>query len=769
MSEEHGSRKDVHDTAPSFGRPGNRSESGGKAGAGGSGGYANQMATLQSDEPRRVAAGEVKVVKICKSCMVSQSGGGGFCVKCGAELVPIRSVRDSCLGEVVGGKYKIVEQIGSGGMGEVYLGVNEPLGQRVAVKFLSRKFAADEAIIIRFLNEARSYAKVSHPNAVTLLEYGQHEDGALYLITEYIEGKILSEVIKSGGPMSVEQIVAIATQLCNVLSAAHKEGVIHRDLKPDNIMLIAETRGRYAVKVLDFGIAKILDDDHHNSSQMTETGSIFGTPEFMSPEQARGETTDGRSDLYSIGIILFYVTTGRLPFRGKNKFAILNQQLNDPPPRPSEVRDDVEVPLVLEDIILKCLQKRADDRYQRADDLAVALEEMLADLKGLKSTRTSEKDVKQVSNKPKVVINDLALSNDLAVIPAAMLEDQMSVTLGGVTGEDEGWSDSFAGSSSAHEDWDSQLSGDDSSRTFHGKDAWENEWEGGSDARMPASEGSSMGAKAALLALIAVLLVGGSWFVTDGFRAIPGFAETTQMDDSLSDGVSGLDMESLGGVSRMIDAGDLDAAQRSIESMQTLLVTPEDRAKLEDLIERRQSAENLEKRVRAAIQGGQCDEADRLAGNLASVSLGLKQTLDGGLKNCRRPVTVSPASNPANQQVAPAVARPVDVVPAPVVPAPIIPVVDVAKPIIPVVDVAKPVEVLKPVEVSKPVETNIVPDSAEPAHVGDKFDSQEREAGTKSSKKSSDSDDEPEPQSPRKPESADEVLDDGMILPPRQL
>ncbi|RDV39181.1 serine/threonine protein kinase [Bradymonadaceae bacterium TMQ3] len=332
--------------------------------------------TMPSDRPREIAAGEARqIVKICKSCMVSQKSGGGYCVKCGAPLVPIRAVKDSCIGDVVGGKFKIIEPIGSGGMGDVYLGLNEKLGQRVAVKFLNQKFTSDERIVLRFLNEARSYCKVNHPNAVTLLEYGQHENGALYLITEFIDGKSLTEVLRAQGPLERENVVSIGLQVCEVLRAAHAQGVIHRDLKPDNLMLMPARKGRFAVKVLDFGIAKIADDD---DAPMTETGSIFGTPEFMSPEQARGDVADPRSDLYALGVMLFFMATGKLPFKGKNKFAILNKQLHDAPPLPSLVRQGVEVDENLEAVILRCLAKDPAERPADAEALAELLESVEA-------------------------------------------------------------------------------------------------------------------------------------------------------------------------------------------------------------------------------------------------------------------------------------------------------------------------------------------------------------------------------------------------------
>lgn len=291
----------------------------------------------------------------------------------GDKQIDLSKLRDSYVGEVVAGRFKVTDFIDRGGMGEVYKAVNEAVGQFVAIKFLNKKFTADESIVSRFVNEARSYARVNHPNAVTLLDYGQHEDGALYIITEFIEGKSLSRTIKATGPMSPSQVISIGQQCCSVLTLAHEYGVIHRDLKPDNIMLMPGPRGRHIVKILDFGIAKITDDDY---GPQTETGAIFGTPEFMSPEQAKGDGAEPRSDLYALGVILYYILTGKLPFSGKNKFAVLNKHLNDAPPRPSELAPGVDVPPALEAVILKCLNKLPEQRYDSAEDLFEALEEV---------------------------------------------------------------------------------------------------------------------------------------------------------------------------------------------------------------------------------------------------------------------------------------------------------------------------------------------------------------------------------------------------------
>ena len=334
--------------------------------------------TLQAQETRRSAGDEsddqARVVKVCKACALSGPANAEHCPKCGGALVAIKRVPDMYLNEIVGGKYRITEKIGQGGMGVVYLAVNDELGQKVAVKFLFKKFADDKNLVLRFLNEAKIYCRVNHPNAVTLLDYGQHDDGALYIITEYIDGGNVTDTLKEIGPMPWETVLDLGLQIAEVLSAAHTQGVIHRDLKPDNIMLMPVSRGRYAVKVLDFGIAKIVDEE--DGGPNTETGSVFGTPEFMAPEQARGDEADARSDIYALGVIMFYMATGKLPFRGKNKLVVLNMQLNDAPPRPSEVAEDVNLDPRFEAVIMKCLSKGRAQRYDSADDLLEALEEV---------------------------------------------------------------------------------------------------------------------------------------------------------------------------------------------------------------------------------------------------------------------------------------------------------------------------------------------------------------------------------------------------------
>ncbi len=343
-------------------------------------------------------------VKVCRSCLLPpDSHDSVYCVKCGEKLVLIRRAKDPYLDTIVGEKYRVIKKIGQGGMGEVYLAENDTLGQKVAIKFLIKRFADDENIVLRFLNEARSYCRVAHPNAVTLLEFGQHDTGPLYIITEFIEGLSITDTLKSSGLMSLEQTIDVGIQIAEVLSAAHEQGVIHRDLKPDNIMLTPSKRGRFVVKVLDFGIAKIIDEDE---GPATETGSVFGTPEFMSPEQARGVQVDGRADIYAFGIILCFLQTGKLPFKGGSKLAVLNQQINSPPPKLASLRPGMTFSEGMQDIMMKCLEKKADDRFQNAEAVLEALENLRIDdgafLTSLSSVSSSS-EVSEVSEVSDVV------------------------------------------------------------------------------------------------------------------------------------------------------------------------------------------------------------------------------------------------------------------------------------------------------------------------------------------------------------------------------
>ncbi|RAL23639.1 hypothetical protein DL240_05625 [Lujinxingia litoralis] len=596
--------------------------------------------TLPSDKPRELAADEARqIVKICKACMVSQNGGGGYCVKCGAPLVPIRAVKDSCIGDLVGGKFKIIEPIGSGGMGDVYLGVNEKLGQRVAVKFLNQKFTSDERIVLRFLNEARSYCKVNHPNAVTLLEYGQHENGALYLITEFIEGKSLTDVLRARGPLDLANVVSIGVQVCEVLRAAHAQGVIHRDLKPDNLMLMDARKGRFIVKVLDFGIAKIADDD---DAPMTETGSIFGTPEFMSPEQARGDVADPRSDIYALGVILFFMATGKLPFKGKNKFAILNKQLNDPPPLPGEVRPGLEVDANLEAVILRCLAKAPEDRPANADQLAELLEKVEAGVRveapaGAREAAHAQA-LKERAQRVGAGLSEFSEGSEPDV-PALADPGFESGPLAAVgMSLDSGPMEGFEAVMPSEPEFSA-----DQPFEFGGTDApWEQR---GRRAR------KRSGALVAALSTVTVVGLAMGWSV---WRATPQDAADAQ-SASISDGEDGTQWTDLeAAVGHLIEAGQLEEASQALEG------SGQDDPRKAALRARIHRVANLDLQLASALQAVRCEQARALYEELVVQSPGTATGRLDAVERCAPPrpsVAPGPAppTTPAPKPSTPAV------------------------------------------------------------------------------------------------------------------
>ena len=212
------------------------------------------------------------------------------------------------------GNYRVTSLLGEGGMGVVYLAQHPVFGRKVAIKLLHAVLARDPDIVARFFNEARAIHMVAHENIVEILDFGQTADGQPYFIMEFLQGESLTEAI-ARGPMATEQVEAIGVQMCKALGAAHAKGIVHRDLKPHNVQLVIKADGALQVKILDFGVAKILSTPDGASSVKTRTGSLMGTPLYMSPEQCKGAgVLDHRTDIYSLGVILFEMLSGRPPF-----------------------------------------------------------------------------------------------------------------------------------------------------------------------------------------------------------------------------------------------------------------------------------------------------------------------------------------------------------------------------------------------------------------------------------------------------------------------
>jgi serine/threonine-protein kinase len=277
------------------------------------------------------------------------------------------SVTDTLINTLFDGRYRILRKLGTGGMANVYLAEDEDLGRRVAIKILNDRYASDEAFTERFRREAKSAAALSHPNIVSIYDRGQ-ADGRPYIAMEVIEGKSLKEVIVGSGPLPISQAVAYAKQILSATRFAHRHGIIHRDIKPHNILLGHEDR----LKVTDFGIAR------SGASQMTEVGSIMGTAQYLSPEQARGAPVTAASDLYSVGIVLYEMLTGKTPFNGETPIEIAMKHVNEPPKAPSEHRPDI--PPELDQVVLRALSKDIHERYGSAEEFSADLDRVEAGL-----------------------------------------------------------------------------------------------------------------------------------------------------------------------------------------------------------------------------------------------------------------------------------------------------------------------------------------------------------------------------------------------------
>src|SRR4029453_7873964 len=217
--------------------------------------------------------------------------------------------------DLLGGQFQILQKIGSGGMGSVYKAAQPAMNRMVAVKILHPKLAGRKDLVSRFRREARAMSHLTHPNTVKVLLYGELDDGSLYIVMEYLEGKNLNQVVRKEGPMPTDRAIPVLIQVCGALQEAHSQGIIHRDLNHENIFLSTNGGLRDFPKVLDFGLAKVTERELRPGSVMlTQEGMVFGTPEFMSPEQAQGKVLDARSDIYSLATILYEVLTGKLPF-----------------------------------------------------------------------------------------------------------------------------------------------------------------------------------------------------------------------------------------------------------------------------------------------------------------------------------------------------------------------------------------------------------------------------------------------------------------------
>jgi serine/threonine-protein kinase len=279
---------------------------------------------------------------------------------------------DPLIGSVIENRFVIHSLVGRGGMADVYMAKHLQVELTVAVKILQRFLVREETNIERFKREAQMVNSLFHPNIIKMYSFGILETGQPYLVFEYIEGVSLQASIESMGRAPLETARKLFVQICNGVAHAHEQGVLHRDLKPSNVMIISNDGDDDTVKILDFGIAKQLSHDGREAQRLTAANEIFGSPLYMSPEQCRGDTVDERSDIYSMGCLMYETLCGQPPFFAENPFVTMSMHVNEEPP-PFE-KFGVEVPIRLQQIIFKSLEKKREDRYSSMADIARELE-----------------------------------------------------------------------------------------------------------------------------------------------------------------------------------------------------------------------------------------------------------------------------------------------------------------------------------------------------------------------------------------------------------
>ncbi len=280
---------------------------------------------------------------------------------------------DELTGKIVAGRYRVLDKLGQGGMGSVYRVEHIEIGKQCAIKVLAAHYGQDDQQRRRFLREARAASTIAHENVVDVTDFGPAPNGSVFLSMELLVGEELSDLMSREGPMPWFRTKRIVLQVCRALHAAHEKGIYHRDVKPENCFRIKRGANQDFIKVLDFGIAKIMSKEINPDQSLSQAGMVFGTPEYMSPEQARGAKVDHRTDVYAVGVMLYEMVTGKVPFDGSSNLEILARQANDPPIPPRKMAPNLGIKPEVEAIILRTLQKHPDERFQSIRELAEAI------------------------------------------------------------------------------------------------------------------------------------------------------------------------------------------------------------------------------------------------------------------------------------------------------------------------------------------------------------------------------------------------------------
>jgi serine/threonine-protein kinase len=326
-------------------------------------------------------------VKTCPVCAKEYPDTVKFCPVDGSTLRAKNPTAD-LVGQVVADRYHIIKKLGEGGMGAVYLGEHVKMGRKSAIKVMNPSMANDPDAISRFNREASNASRISHPNVCQIYDFGETPEGIIYLAMEFIEGKALTEVIEHEGALPAPRAAKILKQSADALAAAHDLNIVHRDLKPDNIMIVQGRDGSDIVKVVDFGIAKAVAGDE-TGQKVTKTGLVVGTPEYMSPEQLSGDKLDGRSDIYSLGLVFYRMLTGVLPFQADSAQETMIKRLTDDPLPLAGARPDIAFPPKLQPVLDKALSRSPATRYANAAEFGRDAEEAVGGV-AVPGTRVAE-------------------------------------------------------------------------------------------------------------------------------------------------------------------------------------------------------------------------------------------------------------------------------------------------------------------------------------------------------------------------------------------
>jgi serine/threonine protein kinase len=309
-------------------------------------------------------------MKLCLVCNFQFEDEQELCPKDYSKLVPLG--KDQLIGKLIQDRYRVESVLAKGSMGVVYKAIQELIGREVAIKVLHGYLVSDDESIKRFHKEAKAASRLNHPNITTLYDYGVLSSGQPYIVMDLLRGQSLAEMLKERDYLPFEEALVIFKQVCEAMQEAHQRGVIHRDIKPENIMIEQGDR-TLTVKVVDFGIAKFVQEQDDTIGKITKTGTVCGSPTYMSPEQCDDNQVDHRSDIYSLGIVIYETITGKVPFAGADIYNVMTMHVKDPPPRLKSVRPDLDLPAHLEGVLDRALAKYPEDRFQSAMEFYDAL------------------------------------------------------------------------------------------------------------------------------------------------------------------------------------------------------------------------------------------------------------------------------------------------------------------------------------------------------------------------------------------------------------